>query len=370
MALLLMLSVIVSCTSPDKGADGADKNDDKDKNNENSDNSDNTDDEKMEDENKIDYKTTMDIYFVVGQSNAAGNTAIRDIPGIKSLDSALSTGTGFSNVHFSGNSWATPNTRMSWRKTTYGLGINSNCIGPELGIAHSLSKYYNADTGRHAGIIKFAQGNTHLLNQTYAGANDYGNWVSPSYAAAIGANYSDTAITGGLYRKFLDQIKESINTLEAYSGHTKINLVGLYWMQGENDRVNPIEYQRAIQYFVSDLRKDISDIMLEFTNGESDCGAADLPMLIGTISRTCGITNADTELMVNTPFVLMQKKLPETIENCYIVDNSNYKIGSWNPNTNKVNVVGNDVWHWNQRDMVAIGQNVGNMFLDEIVKKK
>ena len=65
----------------------------------------------------------------------------------------------------------------------------------------------------------------------------------------------------------------------------------------------------------------------------------------------------------------IQTSLAEKINNCYFVDNSQYLITKWNPTTNKVDVLGSDQYHWNQNDMLEIGNNVGTLFLDEIVKK-
>ena len=318
------------------------------------------------DDDKDDGKDTIDIYLIAGQSNAVGCTAISDRTAAEKF---IPKG-GFANVHYAGSArtGGNPfnNNEKQWCKTNLGFGANENMIGPEVGLAKALSEYYNEETGRHAGIIKFAHGGSSVFDVSW-GENATGNWVSPSYAKYLDVLYNDDDITGGFYRGFLAQVKKNIEQIEAYSGHTKVNIVGLYWMQGETDRDSISEYRKSFKYLVEDLRKDLADIMLEFTNGESDCGAADMPVLIGTISMGFSLSSASTATSVNGPFIAMQRGLASSIENCYVVDNSNFPICKWE--NNAMVVVGTDRYHWNQADMLQIGMNVGKTFLDEIVNK-
>lgn len=313
---------------------------------------------------------TMDIYLIAGQSNATGFSAIKSMKGIQNQIPELADG-GFSNVHYAGSSRyggiPVSCNEKEWGKTKAGFGATSRYIGPELGMAKSLSQYYNAETGRHAGIIKFAHGGSSLLDIS-TGENATGNWVSPSYAAYLNTSYTDDDITGGYYRLFLAQVKKNIHQIMDYSGHTKINIVGLYWMQGETDVAQRKKYEVSFNYFVQDIRRDLAEIMLEFTGGESDCGASDMPILIGAISEGFAVSNSQTVKRVNRPFIELQKALSETIENCYFVDNSQFLITRWNPETYKVDILGSDQYHWNQDDMIQIGWNVGEIFLQDVLK--
>lgn len=46
------------------------------------------------------------------------------------------------------------------------------------------------------------------------------------------------------------------------------------------------------------------------------------------------------------------------------MDNSSYRISEYNPNNaNSPLVFGSDRWHWNQADMLQIGDNVGDELL-------
>lgn len=365
-ALLLALAMLLSfvaCAGSNKETENENENENGNENgNEN---------EEGDGKREVDYSTTMDIYLIAGQSNAVGFSRISNMSAMGKFAPEVRTG-GFTNVHYAGSSrhGGKPFTcnEKQWGKTTIGAGANSSCIGPELGMAKALSKYYNEETGRHAGIIKFAHGGSSIRDIS-SGENATGNWVSPSYAKYLKVSYNDDDITGGYYRGFLAQVKKNIGQIKEYSGHTKVNIVGLYWMQGETDiSASHKTYELSFKYLVEDLRRDLAQIMLEFTNGESDCGASDMPVLIGAISEGFAVVSAKTAKNVNAPFIALQKKLAAEIENCYFVDNSQYLITKWNPETKKVDVLGSDQYHWNQNDMLKIGKNVGTICLEEIVK--
>lgn len=313
---------------------------------------------------------TIDIYLIAGQSNAVGFSSIKSMKALQEQIPELAEG-GFANVHYSGSSRyggiPVSCNEKEWGKTKAGFGATGRYIGPELGMAKSLSQYYNPETGRHAGIIKFAHGGSSILDIS-TGENATGNWVSPSYAAYLNTSYADDDVTGGYYRLFLAQVKKNIYQIKEYSGHTKVNIVGLYWMQGETDLTQRKKYEVSFNYFVQDLRKDLAEIMLEFTGGESDCGAGDMPILIGSISEGFAVANSLTVQRVNLPFIELQKTLAETIENCYFVDNSQFLITKFNPETKKVEILGSDQYHWNQDDMIQIGWNVGEIFLQDVLK--
>lgn len=317
---------------------------------------------------------SIDIYLIAGQSNAAGCTRIKDFNAAYEWAPELKT--GYANIHYAGNSRnnssGVRDTDRKWQRTTLGLGIylgNSNrYVGPEAGMAKALSLYYNEETGKEAGFIKYAFGGSSLLNNVTGSTHQDGNWVSPSYARYLGKdyNYGKTA-TGRMYRNFIDQVEKNLLELYEYGGYTEINIKGLYWMQGCANKSNPSEYKIAFEYFCSDVRADLSKLALTLTGGQSDLGAANMPIIVGTISQTQNLTSANTA-SVNITFIEMQKKLPETIENCYVVDNSQYPITRWNDTTGKAEIIGSDQWHWNQADALTIGENVGKLILDEILE--
>ena len=313
---------------------------------------------------------TIDLYLIAGQSNAGGHTKITDAEALYAQYPELKT--GFSNVHYSGTARrggaSDLNVRtFMWIPARLGLGrTNDSYMGPEAGMAIALSQYYNQETGRQAGIIKFAHGGTSIFNTT-SGDNYHGNWLCPSYAEELNVAY--LGASGALYRGLLNQVETSVRGLQAYGGYTNVNLKGIYWMQGCADRGKQEQYDHAIQLLFSDLRKDLSELMLELSGGVTDCGASELPIFIGTISETFAGAQSST-VATNQAFITMQKGLATKISHCTVIDNSSYAINRWDTDTNQSVVVGSDQYHWNQADALAIGQNVGNKMLEICVNYK
>lgn len=316
-------------------------------------------------------ENVIDIYLVAGQSNAVGFSTVVDKAAAYEFAPALKT--GFPNVLFAGKvRWDTADSYDSqdfaWCKTKLGLGVGGK-MGPEAGMAKALAEVYNETSGKTAGIIKYGHGGTSLITKVTDAtgpSSKYGTWVPPTYATKkLGFKYSEyrASMTGALYREFLEVIKDRLISLRAM-GYTNVNIKGLYWMQGENDRREPDEYAVAFPYFASDIRRDVAKILQGMTGGD-DRGAAEMPIVVGTISQTQNLEYPRAE-SVNLEFIAMQKKLPDSVTNCLVVDNSQYAISRYDESTGKVNTdgLGSDQWHWNQADQLEIGFNVGKAFLD------
>jgi hypothetical protein len=311
----------------------------------------------------------IDLYLIAGQSNAAGHTKIEDLKAAYRYAPELEN--GFSNVLYAGNARGDNGIKVvnhdtDWVPARLGLGVpsgNTERIGPEAGMAKALAEYYNEESGKYAGIIKFAHGGTGLLN-TKTGSNQFGNWVPPSYAAGKGIQWENDPVTGVLYRELLNTVREKVELLADYGeGFTKINIKGMYWMQGCNNRNNPGEYRRAFEFFARDLRRDLAALMTELTG--SDCGASTMTICVGTISATFGLADGTTQANINEPFISMQKKLAERVDNCVVLDNSAYEMGEWNEATQSLEVYGSDKHHWNQEDMLEIGYKAGLLLADD-----
>ena len=334
----------------------------------------------------------IDIYFIAGQSNANGTTKITN--GDEIYDDFPELQQGTTHVLYAGNARSdkdgkAANRKFDWQGVTLGLGYKSTHFGPEVGMAKVLSTYYNAESGKTCGIIKMAHGGTGLCNTGGSGSNACGDWSPPSFAKwpdenlALGNKY-----IGGCYRAFMEEVEQRLGEL-AELGYTKINIKGLYWMQGCNDtwryKADKLSYPKAFSCLVSDMRNDISEIVLSLQ--KNDGGASNMPFFIGTISPTYSLGSAkqgetfeddgtllDTAQKRNDPFIAMQKKLAADNENCYIVDNGAYPTVTYvieNEGTANQKViytmVGTDQSHWNQADCYAIGQNAGTLMLEKCV---
>jgi hypothetical protein len=90
-----------------------------------------------------------------------------------------------------------------------------------------------------------------------------------------------------------------------------------------------------------------------------------MTICVGTISATFGLVDGTTQANINKPFISMQKKLAERVDNCVVLDNSAYEMGEWNEATQSLEVYGSDKHHWNQEDMLEIGYKAGLLLADD-----
>jgi len=296
----------------------------------------------------------IDIYFIAGQSNASGYTKYNQDTVMALNDDYVY---GFNNIWYTGNSRSGTSTVATNRVRDIslmraGYGAYSTTMGVEPGLAEALSVYYNHETGREAGFIKYAAGGTRLLNYFTGENGPEGNWVPPSYQATLTSGVTNK--TGGLYRNFLAQVRKSIADYKKLGYNPVVK--GLYWMQGESDRGEPTEYMKAFKCFASDVRKDLTDICGQ------DCSS--MPIIIGEISRS--FSSCDSNSMnLNAGFIAMQNTIPQNVPNTYIVKSS---VFDQNAYINGVATkVGSDQYHWNYKDHLKIGNLVGECILENVL---
>lgn len=297
---------------------------------------------KPENDNK--KEEVIDLYLIAGQSNGAGFSALPEA--FKTSDPLFTQ--GYSNILYSGNSAATygggkvqylPRV-VTLQKTIAGLGKDASYFGPELGMAKALSAYYNAESGEKAGIIKYAAGGTNLSDVTGGRYPAAGNWASPSYLKENGAK---GALSGGLYRNFIEQVQTSIAEYEA-KGYT-VAIKGLFWMQGESDsKLSGITstYPHMFECLVQDMRKDLGKM--------TGTNLSALPILVGEISDAYNIRHLET----SAAFIAMQNRMANAMEHVYIVHSGVFGVGT----------DASDASHWTPDDMLTIGQMVGTQFLN------
>lgn len=285
----------------------------------------------------------IDLFFIAGQSNGTGYSTF-NYETAKEADENLVY--GFSHVLYAGDrdSVLDPDKSrtLGWQYTRMGLGGQTNRFGAEAGMAQSLSTYYNAASGKTAGIIKSAHGGTSLLDGIGGQNEPGGNWVSPSYEATITAQ-EPGGRTGGCYRSFIEQVKLNVAQLKAM-GYTEINFKGLFWMQGESDRGNPAEYLKAFKFLVKDFRDDLGEI--------AGTDLSRMPIVVGEISK---YTGGEASAM-NDTFIATQRSFPDEVNDCYVVNSSPYDVRK------------QDNWHWIQADMITIGNLVGDCIKTNILK--
>ena len=288
----------------------------------------------------------LDIYLVAGQSNGAGCSNFTE--NFKNSDSDFVN--GYSNILYHGVS-AGGDTYAAKRiyenvlvKAGYGCGLSD--IGPELGMAKALSQYYNEETGRMAAIVKYAYGGTGLADSISGQNFPEGSWTSPTWLAENGK--VDEYKSGGLYRAFVAQIQSAISDYRALG--YEINIVGGYWMQGENDRTKDVNtYAAMFETWLNDLRADVYAI----TGDEADLK---MPMLVGEISDYFNNNNYES----NKLFTQMQREQIGALENVHVINNGT--IPTLDHSDDKA--------HWDSHSALWIGQNVGITFLTEYLNSE
>ena len=318
---------------------------------------------------------TVDVYLLMGQSNAAGHT------NASSYGASL-TGDTFDNVLVGGVCQPRLNGTYdnfscldyaSLKTARRGLGKASGYIGPEYGMAKILSEATVTvngtsvplyDENNKAVIFKYAAGGTELLNYVDEDNDrNYGNWYPRSLQDPNAKGYVAGA-TGGLYNGAVRSFETFANNLK--NAGYKVSVKGVAWMQGEDDRDKPEEYRKVIQTFVSDLREDVARITGEDASG--------LMFAMGEISETFRTSN---QRAANQKFIKMQNEvvselmpavtvktgdlpinLPESELAQYGYTKANAAANSYGDYT-----VGSDQWHWNAKDMVTLGERFGSAFL-------
>ena len=336
--------------------------------------------------------TGVDVYFIAGQSNAAGCSDF--YRGDASDKTAFNlTGewrekakqgiytNGFNNVWYFGfagvSSKADAGTRFLTELVPVKVAQGSNYtneFGPELGMAEYFSKHYgpgSENPNRQAVIIKYAVGAASLIGEKAA---DWCSWCAPTYRKnhnitpfgndlyyeLVGKN-SDQA--DGVYYKALSAIKAK--------GFTDVDLKGFYWSQGEAE-CNSSDYTKhgeALEALIVDLRKDFNTASQSFVkanSGVSVDGASDLDFLISEIAPTFATNSKRADGQSNNfhirEVVRQQKAVASKLSNVYTLPTQNYVI------TNKSDLLKSDLtgttesycgdkWHYSADDMLDIGNN-------------
>ena len=339
-----------------------------------------------------DQPKKLDVYFVAGQSNAAGTTYYkRDLRQyalgvdyvVNLTDRTLVTEyeAGYNNVYYCGYS-GDGGTKGGGRThsikiTKAGLGISELHIGPELGMAISLQEKY-ANSNNDALILKYAVGASSLDGK--AGCR-WGNWCPPSKVATStvhGENlyynmvgHAENGYTdGAIYQYLTDAINSSIY---ANGGYGAIDFKGLVWLQGEaessaEDRAKA--YGEYLMALINDFRADAVEIANAFSgdHGVNITSNVNLPFVVSEIAPTFGGALWFEEIGSNNSYIntiiKRERRVAELMKNVVTIDTTHYVIkqeystfyslaeGSYTM----------DKWHYNADDMIEIGVKAGNFF--------
>lgn len=303
--------------------------------------------------------TTLDVYILAGQSNAAGFTPVAGLykgytyGGTVDQEKLSEYENGYTDVLYYGVTQsadpASLNTQLSYVHS--GLGHAGSRIGPELGFAEAMSQYYGGDAGK-AAVLKYAVGATSLGNFQNSTSDTYGTWMSPSMIEEYGKE--NLCLNAGLlYENLLVTVRMGLQAM-IEAGYEPV-IRGVMWMQGEADSTNQAlayDYQKHLTAFINDLRGDLTELMtaLDITQ---DCSAT--PFVIGKIGadlQNAAYEDVVREQMQMTAAAMTNVRCAET-EDLLVPD----------PNDN------NDVWHFSAKGILAVGNRFAEMLAQETGKK-
>ncbi len=286
----------------------------------------------------------VDVYMLMGQSNAAGHTKISNNPSllVDTFPNVLMAGVSEPD---SNTGLPTPSSSQGFTRLTYaslspvkaGLGRNSNCVGPEYGMAKALNSKYSENN--KAIIFKYAKGGTALTVPSDAD----GVWLSPSLAEKNPA-YSSAAYK--MYPRMKTAFVAFCNDLKA-NGYQPV-VKGIAWHQGEADKDYPEAYRTAIKALVQDLRRDIT----EATGVDSSAAF----FALGEISPTFG---GKSNFNQNSAFIRMTEEVVSSSEMspAATVDASDLLI-----HTLDGVCIGSDQYHFNVEDIITLGERFAAAF--------
>ena len=289
-------------------------------------------------------KGVIDMYLIAGQSNAVGYSSKGGLSG------------EFTNVWFAGENEKNRKTGATTlsiienyvKSVKAGYGWNSNCVGPEYGMAEILNEYY--DSENPAFIFKSAAGGTALNNDTWGLSDTFGNWYPRSKWRNTEVDPANSPM-GVQYYYFIENFRTVYNKLVADGYTPKVR--GMVWMQGEADLGRESLYKPLLKALIKDLRADIAEITGDDSNLE-------MPFIIGKIATTFETYNNKYVPAFNK----VQQAVADSMTNVYTIETSDLIIVS-----ESGLVKGTDKYHFSTHDARVLGQRFAEKLLEHYTVK-
>lgn len=251
------------------------------------------------------------LVILAGQSGARGKALVSSLTDEQKaeLPSAnvdiLADGmmmAGLSNIP------TTPSQTAMIQPVNKGFGDTAGEFGPELGMAETLASVYPKNTGDYRSII---------IKYTASGSTFYDHWQSSSLLedTSITTNTKQVRtnpVTGKLTGPLTNNLYQLIDMAKSQLTGYDIVVDGCVFVHGEQDAkydANMGVYQKALEYFIKDLRSYV--------------GNENMPFVI-----TEALTNA---AKYSNELRSIEKTVAEKTANCGFVDTSDLKTNSFEP---------------------------------------
>ena len=299
----------------------------------------------------VEFVTTssIDVYLLAGQSNAAGQTPInglfKEYTGLIQ-DKIDEYKDGYDNVFYYGTTKTNDPTKgnMEMSVVRAGEGNDSSSMGPELGFGEYVSPLLAAQN-KQAAVIKYAVGATGFANSTSDTAEKFGNWLSPTSRTEEGDACIDNA--GLLYDNLLKTTKSGLQDL-IDRGYRPV-IKGIMWMQGCADAGSLTlanKYAHHLTNLINDLRNDLASLETELSLDEGNH-----EFVAGKINDN--LEGAEYEGVIREQIQLVS----ETVSDVRVVDTKGMTVPDVNDN--------NDRWHFSSKDVLKLGRMFGQTLMEE-----
>jgi alpha-galactosidase len=232
---------------------------------------------------------SIKVFFLAGQSNMVGNGNVET--GTGSLRDQVNTNPAkYGHLVDAFQDWTTRPDVWVWSRTgnasgaittdtTGDLGVAGNTFGPEVGIGKVLGDHYDEQ------VV--------LIKTAWGGKSLYQDFRPPSAGPIpteitdyLDANKKDASY-GTHYNLMVNAMQEALSDVATrYAGQT-IEIEGLLWHQGWNDRANLTqvaddntrfaglavpEYESNLNHLIADLRSALETPDLKVVIGTSGMG--------------------------------------------------------------------------------------------------
>lgn len=293
--------------------------------------------------------SSLDVYLLAGQSNAAGQTPInglfKEYTGL-TQDKIEELKNGYDNVFYYGTTRTNDPKKenMGMDVVRAGEGNDSSSMGPELGFGEYASPIL-ASANKQAAVIKYAVGATGFANSTSDTVKRFGNWLSPTSRTEEAAECVENA--GLLYDNLLKVTEAGLQDL-IDRGYNPV-IKGVMWMQGCADAGSLTlanKYAHHLTNFINDLRKDLTSI-----ENKLSIDAGNHEFVAGKINDN--LEGAEYEGVIREQIQLVS----ETVEDVRVVDTKGMTVPDVNDN--------NDRWHFSSKDVLKLG----NMFAQALMEE-
>lgn len=268
-----------------------------------------------------DHSKEVYVYFIGGQSNAAGNGYLVDL-------SKEERKVEYEHVYFySDGECLNPACKGKLLKVCAqrGQGHYAYSFGLEVGLAKIFTEEYAKDGVKRA-IIKYAYDGSSI--KSYSDGRDW--------------NVYDDAGTGAHYDQFIKVAKAGLKALEE-EGYTPV-IKGMAWMQGETDYLVS-DYQARLEALRDKVRIDLDTPDMGFVMGE---------IAYANYGKINYVNNAIRKLQKKEPDLCRVVECGGVATRCKESECPPYQTQNGGPF---------DHLHWSGEELVQIGKMFGSAFV-------